>query len=129
MFLKHPVVGRMLNRTTILQRVGIATIADRFMVSSRTDAIRRIPSVRGIEATPSLISRPFVQTSNFDIIPSTAGKEIQADNSNDSDLIGEPLPKPSTKPSYGRNNRKPKQANPQPNRIYHSVLRPLRHAR
>lgn len=125
--LKHPVVGRMLHRTTILQRVGIPTIADRFMVGTRTDAIRRNPSVRGIEATPSLISRLFVQTSNFAIIPSTAGKEIQADNSNDSDLIGDPPPKPSTKPSFSQNNTKPKQANPPLNRTYHGDLRPLRH--
>jgi hypothetical protein len=112
MLLKHPVVGRMLNRTTILQPVSISTAAYPFMVGTRTDAIRKNPSVRGIEATPSLISRLFVQTSNFAIIPSTAGKEIQADNSNDSDLIEAPPPKPSTKPSSGRNNRQPNYTNP-----------------
>ena len=128
MLLKHPVVGRMLDKTTILQRVSISTVADRFMVGTRTDAIRRIPSVRGIEATPSLISRLFVQTSNFAVIPSTAGKKIQADNSNDSDLIGGPPPKPSTKQPSGQNNTKPKQANPPLNRTYHSDLRPLPHA-
>jgi hypothetical protein len=99
------------------------------MVGTRTDAIRRIPSARCFEATPSLMGRLFGRSSNFAIIPSTAGKEIQADKSNDTDLIGEPLPKLSTKPSSGRKNRKPKQANPQINRTYHSVLRPLRHAR
>ena len=128
MLLKHPVVGRMLNRTTILQRVSISTVADRFMVGTRTDAIRRIPSVRGIEATPTLMGRLLGRTSNFAIIPSTAGKETQADNCNDSDLIKAPPPKPSTKPPSGRNNRKPKQANSPLNRTYHSVLRPLRHA-
>lgn len=109
---KQPVVGRMLNRTTILQRVSISTVADLFMVGTRTDAIHRIPSVRGIEATPSLMGRLFDQTSNFAIIPSTAGKEIQADTSNDTDLIGDPPPKPSTKPSSGRNNRQPNYTNP-----------------
>ena len=128
MLLKHPAVGCMLNRTTILRRVGISTVADRFMVGTQNDAIRRIPSVRGIEATPSLMGRLFGQTSNFAIIPSTAGKEIQADNSNDADLIGEPLPKLSTKPSSGQNNAKPKQPNPPLNRTYHSDLRPLRQA-
>ena len=128
MLLKHPVVGRMLNRTTILQRVSISTVADRFMVDTRTDAIRGIPSVGGLEAPPSLMGRLFGRTSNFATIPSTAGKEIQADNSNDSDLIGEPLPKPSTKPQSDQNNSKPKQPNPPLNRTYHSVLRPLPHA-
>lgn len=128
MLLKHPVVGRMLNRTTILQRVGISTVADRFMVATRTDAVRGSPSVRGFEATPSLMGRLFGRTSNFAIIASTAGEEIQVDNSNDSDLIGEPLPKPSTKPPSGQNNTKPKQPNPPLNRTYHSDLRPLPHA-
>lgn len=128
MLLNHPVVGRMLNRTTILQRVGISTVADRFMVGTRTGAIRRIPSVRGIEATPSLMGRLFGRTSNFATIPSTAGKEIQADNGKDNDLIGDPPPKPSTKPPSGRNNTKPKQPNPPLNRTYHKVLLPLFHA-
>jgi len=128
MLLKHHVGERMLNRTTILQRVGISTVADRFMVGTQTGAIRRIPSVRGIEATPGLISRMFGRTSNFAIIPSTAGKKIQADNSNDSDLIEAPSQKPSTKPPAGQNYSKPKQPNPPLNRTYHSVLRPLPHA-
>ena len=125
MLLKHHVVGRMLNKTTILQRVGIPMIVDPFMVCTRTDAIRRIPSVRGFEATPSMMRRLFGRTSHFAIIPSTAGKEIQADKSNDTDLIGEPLPKPSTKPPSGQNNAKPKQPNPPLNRTHHSDLRPL----
>jgi hypothetical protein len=122
--LKHPVVGRMLNRTTILQRVGISTIADRFMVNSRTDAIRRIPSVRGIEITPDLSSRLTGQTFNFAIALKTAGRKIQADNGKDNDLIEAPPPKPSTKLPSGQNNTKPKQANPPLNRTYHNVLRP-----
>ncbi len=125
---EHSVVGRMLNRTNILQRVSISTVADRFMVATRTDAIRRIPSVRGIEATPSLMGRLFGRTSNFAIIPSTAGKEIQADNSEDNELIEAPPPKPSTKPSFGQNNTEPEQANPPLNRTYHSDFRPLLHA-
>ena len=128
MLLRQHVAGRMLNRTTILQRVSISTVADRFMVGTQTDAIRRIPSVRGFEATHSLMGRLSGRTSNFAIIPSTAGREIQADNSNDSDLIEAPPRKPSTQPSSGQNNTKPKQAYPPLNRTYHSVLRPLRHA-
>ena len=113
----------MLNKTTILQRVSISTVADRFMVNSRTDAIRRIPSVRGIEITPDLSSRLTGQTFNFAIIPSTAAGEIQANKSKDSDLIGDPLPKPSTKPSSGRDKTTTKQPNPPLNRTYSSVLR------
>jgi len=128
MLLKHHGVGRMPNRTTILQRVSISTVAVRFMVGTRTDAIRRIPSVRGFEPTPSLMGRLFGRTSKFAIIPSTAGKEIQADNGKDNDLIEAPTPKPSTKPPSGQNNSKPKQPNPPLNRTYHSVLRPLPHA-
>lgn len=129
MLLNNPVVGRMLHRTTILQRVSISTVADRFMVGTRTDAICRIPSVRGIEATPSLMGRLFGRTSNFAIVLSTAGTEIPTDTSNDTDLIGDQPPKPSTQPSSGQNNTEPKQANPPLNRTYHSDLRPLRHAR
>jgi hypothetical protein len=118
----------MLNKTTILQRVSISTVSDRFIVATRTDAVRGMPSVRGFEATPSLMGRLFGRTSNFAIIASTAGEEIQVDNSNDSDLIGEPLPNPSTKPPSGQNNTKPKQPNPPLSRTYHSDLRPLPHA-
>jgi hypothetical protein len=69
----------MLNKTTILQRVGIPVVADRFMVGSRTDAIREIPSVRGIELNLRLLRRRSGQPPTFAIIPSTAaGCDIQA---------------------------------------------------
>jgi hypothetical protein len=128
MLFKHLGAADMLNRTTILQRVGVSEVADRFMVGSRTDAIRGIPSARGIEITPLPRSKLSGQTSNFAIIPSAAAGEIQADNNKDSDLIEDPTPKPSTTPSSGRNNTKPKQPNPTPNRTHRSVLRPLPHA-
>jgi len=115
----------MLNKITILQRVGIPVVADRFMVCSRTDAIREIPSVRGIELNLRLLRRRSGQTSTFAIIPSTAAGKIQANKSKDSDLIGDPLPKPSTKPSSGQNCTQPKQPNPPLNRTYNSVHRPL----
>ena len=41
--------SRMLNKITILQRVGIPVVADWLMVGSRTSAIREIPSVQGIK--------------------------------------------------------------------------------
>jgi hypothetical protein len=107
MLFRQNVAVRMLNTTTILQRVSISTVADRFMVGTQTDAIRRIPSVRGIEATHSLMGRLSGRTSNFAIIPSTAGIKIQADNGKDNDPIEALPPKPSTKPPSGRNNRKP----------------------
>ena len=117
----------MLNKSAILQRVGIPVVADRFMDRSRTTAIRGISSVRGIELNLRLLRRRSGQTSNFAIIPSTAAGKIQANKSKDSDLIGDPLPKPSTKPSSPRDNTKPKHPNPTLNRTYHSVLRPMSH--
>ena len=119
---------RMLNKTTILLRVVIPVIAHRFMVRSRTTAIREIPSVRGIELNLRLLRTQPGQTSNFAIIPSTAAGEIQANKDQDSDLKQAPLPKPSTKPSSLRNNTKPKHPNPTLNRTHNSVLRPLSHA-
>ena len=119
----------MLNKITILQRVGIPVIADQFMVGSPTDAIRGTPSVRGIKLNLRLLRIRPGQTPTFAIIPSTAaGCDIQANKSKDSDLIGDPLPKPSTKPSSPRDNRKSRSANPPLNRTYHSVLRPMPHA-
>ena len=115
----------MLNKSAILQRVGIPVVADRFMDRSRTTAIRGISSVRGIELNLRLLRRRCGQTSNFAIIPSTAAGKIQANKSKDSDLIGDPLPKPATKPSSGQNCTQPKQANPTLNRTYNSVHRPL----
>ena len=115
----------MLNKTTILQRVGIPVVADRFMDRSRTTAIRGTPSVRGIKLNLRLLRRRSGQTSTFAIIPSTAAGKIQANKSKDSDLIGDPLPKPSTKPSSGQNCTQPKQPNPPLNRTYNSVHRPL----
>jgi hypothetical protein len=106
----------MLNQTTMLQRVGIPMVAIRFMVGSRTDATRGFPSAGGIEIAPDLISRLSGPTSNFAIFPSTAGREIQADNTKDSDLFGDPPSKSSTKPLSGRYNRKPKKPNPALNR-------------
>jgi hypothetical protein len=115
----------MLNKTTILQRVSIPVVADRFMDRSRTTAIRKIPSVRGIELNLRLLRIRPGQTPSFAIIPSTAAGEIQANKSKDSDLIGDPLPKPSTKPSFGQNCTQPKHPNPPLNRTNNSVHRPL----
>jgi hypothetical protein len=118
----------MLNKTTILLRVVIPVIAHRFMVGSRTDAIREIPSVRGIELNLRLLRIRPGQTSTFATTTATAAGEIQANKSKDSDLFGDPLPKPSTKPSSPRDNTKPKHPNPTLNRTHRSVLRPLPHA-
>jgi hypothetical protein len=118
----------MLNQATMLQRVGIPMGATRFMVVSRSDATRGFPSARGIEIAPDLISRLSGPTSNFSIFPSTAGREIQADNTKDSGLFGDPPQKLSTEPLSGRYNRKPKKPNPALKPTYSSVLRPLPHA-
>ena len=118
----------MLNKTTILLRVGIPVVADRFMVRSRTTANRGTPSARGIKLNLRLLRTKPGKTSNLAIIPSTAAGEIQANKSKDSDLIGDPLLKPSTKPSSGRNKTKSKHPNPTRNRTYSSVLRPLQNA-
>ncbi len=117
----------MLNKITILLRVGIPVIADQFMVRSKTTAIRGTPSARGIKIAPDPTSRLSGQTSNFALVPSTAGREIQANKSQDSNLTGDPLPKPSTKPSSPRDNTEPQQPNPTLNRTHRSVLRPLPH--
>ena len=118
----------MLNKTTILMRVRIPVAAHRFMVRSRTTAIREIPSVQGIKLNLRLLRTQPGKTSNLAIIPSTAAGEIQANKSKDSDLIGDPLLKPSTKPSSGRDNGKPRSANPPLNRTNHGAIRPLPHA-
>ena len=118
----------MLNKTTILLRVRIPVAAHRFMVRSRTTAIREIPSVQGIKLNLRLLRTQPGKTSNLAIIPSTAAGEIQANNGNDINLIGDPLLKPSTKPSSGRNKTKSKHPNPTRNRTYSSVLRPLQNA-
>ena len=122
MLLRHLGTSRMLNKTTILQRVSIPVVADRFMDRSRTTAIRKIPSVRGIELNLRLLRIRPGQTSNFAIIPSTA------DDTKDSDLFGAPPLKPSTKPPSGRDKTTIKQTNPTLNRTYNSDLRPLPHA-
>jgi hypothetical protein len=118
----------MLNKTNILLRVSVPVIADQFMVRSRTTAIRGISSVRGIKLNLRLLRIRPGQTSAFAITTATAAGEIQANKSKDSDLIGDPLPKPSTKPSSCRNKTKPEQPNPTLNRTHRSVLRPLPHA-
>ena len=118
----------MLNKTTILMRVVIPVIADQFMVRSKTTANRETPSVRGIKLKLRLHRIRPGQTSNFATTTATAAGEIQANKSKDSDLFGDPLPKPSTKPSSPRDNTKPKHPNPTLNRTYHSVLRPMSHA-
>jgi hypothetical protein len=118
----------MLNKTTILQRVGIPVIADQFMVGSPTDAIRGTPSVRGIKLNLRQLRIRPGQTPTFAIIPSTAARGIQAYKSQDSDLTEAPLPKPSRKPSSCRNKTKPKHPNPTLNRTHRCVLRPLPHA-
>jgi hypothetical protein len=118
----------MLNKTTILMRVVIPVIADQFMVRSKTTANRGTPSVRGIKLKLRLHRIRPGQTSNFATTTATAAGEIQANKSPDSDLTGDPLPKPSTKPSSGRDNTRSKQPNPALNRPYHGVLRPLQNA-
>jgi hypothetical protein len=118
----------MLNKTTILLQVGIPVIADRFMVRSRTTAIRGLPSIRGIEINLRLHPIRPGQTSTFAITTATGAGEIQANRSQDSDLTEAPLLMPATKPSFLRDNTKPKQPNPTLNRTHRSVLRPLPHA-
>ncbi|MCX6869428.1 MAG: hypothetical protein NTY84_02200 [Verrucomicrobia bacterium] len=118
----------MLNKTTILLRVRIPVAADRFMVRSRTTAIREIPSVQGVKLNLRLLRTQPGQTSNLAITTATAAGEIQANKSKDSDLIGDPLLKPSRKPSSCRNITNTKHPNPTLNRTYHSVLRPMPHA-
>lgn len=118
----------MLNKTTILLQVGIPVIADQFMVRPKTTANRGTPSVRGSKLNLRLLRIRPGQTSTFATTTATAAGEIQANKSKDSDLFGDPLPKPSTKPSSPRDNTKPKHPNPTLNRTYHSVLRPMSHA-
>ena len=118
----------MLNQTTMLQRVGVPRIVDGFMVASRTDAIGGIPSTQGIEITPDLSCKLSGPTSNFTIIPSTTGREIQADNTKERVLSGDPPPKPSTKPSSDRKNKSPKQPNTTPNQTHNRELHRLPHA-
>ena len=118
----------MLNKTTILLRVGIPVIADQFMVRSKTTAIRGTPSARGIKLNLRLLRIRPGQTSNSAITTATAAGEIQANKSQDSDLTGDPLPKPSTKPSSPCDNTEPQHPNPTLNRTNNSVLRPLPHA-
>ena len=114
----------MLNKTTILLRVVIPVIAHQFMVRSRTTAIRGISSVQGIKLNLRLHRIRPGQTPTFAIIPSTAGAgDIQADDTKDSDLFGDPPLKPSTKPPAGRDKTTIKQPNPALNRTYSSVLR------
>ena len=99
-------------------------VADRFMDRSRTTAIRGISSVRGIKLNLRLLRRRSGQTPTFAIIPSTAAAgDIQADDTKDSDLFGDPPLKPSTKPPSGRDKTTIKQPNPTLNRTYSSVLR------
>jgi hypothetical protein len=95
------------------------------MVGSRTGAIREIPSACGIEINLRLLRIRPGQTPTFAIIPSTAAGEIQANQSKDSDLIGDSPSKPATQPSSGQNCTQPKQPNPPLNRTYNSVHRPL----
>jgi hypothetical protein len=128
MLSKRLSIADMLNRTTILQRVGVSVVADQFMVCSRTDTILEIPSARGIEIALDPTSRLSGQASNFAIFPLTSAGVIQADNCKNSDLFGDPPPKSSTKPSSDRNNTSPKQTNPTLNRPHRSALSPLPHA-
>jgi hypothetical protein len=118
----------MLNKTTILLRVVIPVIAHRFMVCSQTGTIRRLPSIRGIKLNLRLLRLRSGQTSTFAITTATAAGEIQANKIQDSNLAEAPLLMPATKPSFLRDNTKPKQPNPTLNRTHRSVLRPLPHA-
>ena len=63
----------------------------RFVVGSQTYAIRNITSVKGIEIIPGPIGRLLGYKSMFAVVLSTAGGEIRAYESKDSDLIGDVL--------------------------------------
>ena len=81
----------MTSESTILQREGVTVTDARFIVGSQTYAIRNITSVKGIEIIPGPIGRLLGYRSMFAIVLSTAGGEIQAYQSKDSDLIGDVL--------------------------------------
>jgi hypothetical protein len=102
-------------------------VAIRFMVGSRTDTTRGIPSARSIEIARDPTSRLPGQTSNFANVLKTAAGEIQADNTKTNGLFGDPSPKSTTKASSGLDNTRSKQPNPTLDRTDHGVLRPLPH--
>lgn len=81
----------MSNERTFFDRGNVTVTDSRFIVGSQTYAMRGITSVKGIEITPSIFARLFGQKSNFAVILFTAGGEVRAIESKDSDFIGDVL--------------------------------------
>ena len=91
-----------MNNETELFNGGNVIVTDlRFIVGSQTYAMRAITSVKGIEITPSIFGRLFNQKSifgrlfnqksTFAVVLFTAGGEVRAIKSTDSNFIGDVL--------------------------------------
>jgi hypothetical protein len=77
---------------TLLDRGDVVVTDSRFMVGSKTYAIRSIVSVRGIEIAPGFLrQRWFGERHRYSILLSTASGETPAYESQGGDLIGDIL--------------------------------------
>jgi hypothetical protein len=76
---------------TLFQRNDLAVTTARFMVGSKTYAIRNIVSTRGIEIRPGFLGRLFGKRSEYRVLITTSAGELSAYNSSDATTIADLL--------------------------------------
>jgi hypothetical protein len=81
----------MSDEIVLFQRCEIVVTASRFMVGSKTYAVRNIVSTRGLEITPGCLNALFGARSKYVVSLTTAAGEVQAYKSNDKEFVGDLL--------------------------------------
>ena len=76
---------------TLFQRNDLVVTTSRFMVGSKTYAIRNIVSTRGIEIRPGFLSRLFGKRPEYRVLITTSAGEFSGYNSSDATTIADLL--------------------------------------
>ena len=76
---------------TLFQRNDLTVTTARFMVGSKTYAVRNIVSTRGIEVRPGLLGRLFGKRSEYRVLITTSTGELSAYNSSDATTVADLL--------------------------------------
>lgn len=81
----------MSNETVLFKRADVTVTPSRFMVGSKTYAIRNIVSTRGLQESPGWLGALFGGKTIYRVLLTTAAGELSAYESKDRDLIGDLL--------------------------------------
>jgi hypothetical protein len=81
----------MKDERVFLRKLDLTVTASRFMVGSKTYAIRNIVSTRGLEIRPGFLARIFGAQTEYRVILQTSAGDVHAYTSEDPAIVAELL--------------------------------------